>query len=64
MDNQITVVDLARIKSIIETACSRGAFQAAEMKTVGDIYDRLTAFLEAVVAQAQADSETNQGETQ
>lgn len=64
MDNQITVVDLARIKTMIETACSRGAFQAAEMKTVGEVYDRLTAFLEAVVAQAQADPENNQGETQ
>ena len=64
MDNQITVVDLARIKTMIETACSRGAFQAAEMKTVGEVYDRLTAFLEAVVAQAQTDPENNQGETQ
>jgi len=64
MDNQITVVDLARIKTMIETACSRGAFQAAEMKTVGEVYDRLTAFLETVVAQAQTDTENNQGETQ
>lgn len=64
MDNQITIVDLARIKTILETACSRGAFQAAEMKTVGEVYDRLTAFLESVVAQAQTKSETNQGETQ
>jgi hypothetical protein len=53
MENQITVVDLARIKTILETACSRGAFQAAEMKTVGDVYEKLTAFLEAIVAQAE-----------
>ena len=64
MDNQITIVDLARIKTILETACSRGAFQAAEMKTVGEVYDRLTAFLDIVVAQAQTKSETPQGETQ
>jgi hypothetical protein len=64
MDNQITIVDLARIKAIIETSCSRGAFQAAEMKTVGEVYDRLTAFLDTVVSQAQPNSENNQGETQ
>ena len=64
MDDQISVVDLARIKTIIETACSRGAFQAAEMKTVGEVYDRLTAFLDTVVAQAQTQSQTPQGEAQ
>jgi hypothetical protein len=64
MENQITVVDLARIKTIIETACSRGAFQAAEMKTVGDVYDRLTAFLGSVVAQAESKSEPTQGESE
>ncbi len=64
MENQITVVDLARIKTIIETACSRGAFQAAEMKTVGDIYERLTAFLGSVVAQAESQTQDNQGESQ
>lgn len=64
MDDQITIVDLARIKNIIETACSRGAFQAAEMKTVGEVYDRLTTFLATVVAQAQTQTETNQGEAQ
>jgi hypothetical protein len=64
MDNQITVVDLARIKTIIETACTRGAFQAAEMKTVGEVYDRLTAFLSSVVAQAENQSDPQQGESQ
>lgn len=64
MENQITVVDLARIKTIIETACSRGAFQAAEMRTVGEVYERLTAFLGSVVAQAESQPQDNQGETQ
>lgn len=64
MDNQITVEDLARIKTIIELSCGRGAFQAAEMKTVGEVYDRLSAFLDAVVTQAQAQSQPEQGEAQ
>lgn len=66
MENQITVVDLARIKTIIETACSRGAFQAAEMRTVGEVYDRLTIFLASVVTQAESESQTQdkQGDAQ
>jgi hypothetical protein len=64
MDNQITVVDLARLKTVIETACTRGAFQAGEMKTVGEVYDRLTAFLNSVVAQAETMSQSDKGDTQ
>lgn len=64
MDNQITVEDLARIKTIIEISCGRGAFQAAEMKTVGEVYDRLSAFLDTVMAQAQTQPEIDQGESQ
>ena len=55
MDNQITLVDLAKIRTIIETACTRGAFRAEEMRPVGEIYERLAAFLDSVVAQAQAE---------
>jgi hypothetical protein len=55
MDNtQITIQDLDMLKNIIDLASSRGAFRAAEMKDVGEVYNKLSAFLEAVVAQAQA----------
>jgi hypothetical protein len=54
MDNtQITIADLDMIKNIIDLASTRGAFRAAEMKQVGEVYDKLAAFLAAVVAQAQ-----------
>jgi hypothetical protein len=54
MENtQITMADLGLIKNIIDLASTRGAFRAAEMKQVGEVYDKLTAcFLAAVVAQA------------
>jgi hypothetical protein len=45
---QITVQDLAGLQSVIEAACQRGAFRANEMKTVGELYDRLAAFLKAI----------------
>ena len=52
MENNITVADLNLLKNIIDLASTRGAFQASEMTQIGTVYDKLTAFLEAVVAQA------------
>jgi hypothetical protein len=54
MENNITVADLNLIKNIIDLASTRGAFRAAEMKQVGEVYEKLTTFLDAVVAQAAA----------
>ena len=54
MDNNITLADLNTIKNIIDLASTRGAFRAAEMQAIGEINTRLTQFLDAVVAQAQA----------
>jgi hypothetical protein len=63
MDNQITITDLAQIKTIIEVTNSRGAFQASEMKTVGELYDRLSAFLDSVVSTAKAEPADDQANT-
>ena len=67
MENaQLTIADLASLHSLIDAACTRGAFKAAEMRVVGEIYDKLTRFLEASKQQAQVQSEqaqTPQGET-
>jgi len=69
MENQtITVADLNLLKNIIDLASSRGAFRAAELKEVGEVYNKLVLFLEAVVAQAQEqglqnpDADQSQGE--
>jgi hypothetical protein len=61
MDNQLSITDLALLKNAIDVACSRGAFKAAEMKSVGEVYDKLTAFLNAVIAQAESQNQP-QGE--
>lgn len=63
--NQLSVTDLAILKNIIDLACSRGAFRANEMRQVGDVYDRLSAFLDDLVATAEAQqsaSTPSQGE--
>ena len=67
MDNtQITIADLDTVKNIIDLACTRGAFRGAEISQVGAVYDKLTVFLEAVIAQAKAQEAANAeaGETQ
>jgi len=67
MDNtQITIADLDTIKNIIDLACTRGAFRGAEISQVGAVYDKLSLFLEAVIAQAKAQEASNAvaGETQ
>ena len=56
-ETQITIADLNLLKNIINLASTRGAFQAGEMKDIGTVYEKLTAFLNAVVAQATAQQE-------
>ena len=67
MDNttntQITISDLATIKELIDLACTRGAFRGDEMTSIGEVYDKLTGFLNTVIAAAQAEA-TQQGEGQ
>lgn len=50
---ELTVNDLVSITQLIDLSCRRGAFQANEMKTVGELYDKLVAFTEGVVAAQQ-----------
>jgi hypothetical protein len=63
---QITITDLDTVKNIINLAATRGAFRGEELSQVGAVYDKLSAFLEAVIEQAKAQEATNAeaGETQ
>ena len=56
---QITVADLSVLHSIVDLAASRGAFRGTELSQVGAIYDKLTTFLNDVMAQAKAAAEAN-----
>jgi len=51
---QLTIADLASLKQIVDAACTRGAFKAAEMRAIGETYDKLSAFLDATQQAAQA----------
>ena len=60
---QITIADLDTLRNIVDLASTRGAFRGAELTQVGAIYDKLTAFLDAIIAQAKAQEEANQAAT-
>jgi hypothetical protein len=65
MENkEITIADLNLLKDIVDLASTRGAFRAAEMKEIGELYNKLTSFLDAVVAQAKAQEESAASNTQ
>ena len=65
MENkEITIADLNLLKDIVDLASTRGAFRAAEMKEIGEVYTKLTSFLDAVVAQAKAQEESAASNTQ
>ena len=59
----LTVQDLTAMKSIIDVASTRGAFKPNEMTTVGTVYSKLEAFLNAGQAQQEAQTEAQEAPT-
>lgn len=51
---ELTVQDLNALRSIIDVASTRGTFKAEEMSAVGAVYNKLSGFLDAIAAQAEA----------
>jgi hypothetical protein len=51
---ELTVQDLSALKQIIDVASQRGAFKPNEMMTVGQTYNKLELFLNAVAAQEKS----------
>lgn len=50
----LTIQDLATMKSIIEIASERSAFKPGEMAAVGIVYNKLEIFLKTVEEQQKA----------
>jgi hypothetical protein len=59
----ITVQDLDSIRAIIDLAATRGAFRGAELEQVGTVFNKLSAFLDNIVAQAKAAQEAQAADT-
>ena len=63
MSTELSVGDIASVKTLLEAACTRGAFRANEMTQVGRIYDKISLFLEhAAVQLQQGPTHTPQGD--
>lgn len=45
-NTQLTLTDLASLRSLLQAAYSRGAFRIEEATQVGAIFDRLSVFLD------------------
>lgn len=44
----LNISDLMAVRSVIDIASQRGAFKAAELESVGKIFNKLNNFLESV----------------
>lgn len=62
MDTNINISDLVALRSVINLAAERGAYRAEEMLEVGTVYTKLNNFLEAILSQAQGQSQEPQAE--
>jgi hypothetical protein len=57
----LSVLDLANIRDILDLAARRGAFAAGEMVAVGTVFNKLQAFVTAATPTQQTpDSSANQ----
>jgi hypothetical protein len=54
---ELTITDLQNVRAVIDIAATRGAFKAAEMAAVGNVFNKLDTFLNAVVPAQTAPAE-------
>lgn len=52
---ELTLTDLANLRSIVEVAVRRGAFAANEATAVGATYDKINTFLNAAMPPKEED---------
>lgn len=56
---ELNINDLMSMRSLIDIVTARGVFKANELSSVGVLYDKLSAFLDAVAKQ-QAPANTGE----
>jgi len=58
----LTLQDLGAVCTFIDTACTRGAFKADEMQSIGELYNKLNTFVTNSIQAQQAAAEAAQAE--
>lgn len=61
--SNISMADIAFMVQIIEVCSQRGAFRAEEMTTVGNVYERVKAFVIANAPKPTEEAPTETGES-
>ena len=56
---ELTITDLANLRSIVDVAVRRGVFAATEISAVGAAFDKLNAFLNAMAPQKTDEQTAN-----
>lgn len=59
---ELNINDLVALKNVVDVATTRGAFRANEMTAIGQIYDKLSRFLEAIEKHQPAQPSTTEEE--
>jgi hypothetical protein len=60
-NTQLTINDIARTRDVINLACKRGAFNGAEARQVGTLFEKLDQFIKAATVQAEAEKQSEAG---
>lgn len=58
----ITPNDLMVIRQVFDASSQAGIFKAADLSTVGFVFDKVNAIVEGIIAAAKADEENNNSE--
>lgn len=53
---ELSIADLQNLRTLIDVAVRRGAFNASELSSVGAVFDRVNTFLNAVAPPQQPDT--------
>jgi len=53
---QLSIQDLQNLRAVVDLAVRRGAFGAAEASSVGQVFDKLNTFLNAVTPPQTTDT--------
>lgn len=54
---ELGIADLQNLRTLIDVAVRRGAFNASELTSVGAVFDRVNAFLNAVAPPQESTNE-------
>jgi len=60
----ITLQDIASVVEIMRVVTDRGVWKVSELSSVGQVYDRLVAFLEAAGIQVKKDEASSENQAQ